>query len=284
MWFFRQKIGVDYLRQIINIAENLQKELSRGETKHILGVLKSIAKIDYNSIDNLTIETESDELTKEVKRVYVIVLEAIKNISEGSYKKAEVALYNIIALQRLISKGRARVIYKEKGIDYVYVDGKNWPLYREGVIKLEKSHFGETELGESYEEFDEAVKDKKYILIVAVKDNEVIGYVGGEPLEYADGEPGVNDDPAFGKGTGFYIDGIEVLSNYGSKGVAYVLRTMLVRTAGKKGYKTLSSDNRQGFSTRNALRMGGKVFKKIPNYYNTGETYYYIIVDLERYK
>lgn len=285
MWPYRKKIGVDTLRQIINMAEQIQTELDKGKNKKVLPFLRTLAKINVDDIDNLLVETKSQELVDAAKETYTVAMGALNEIEKkDSYAGAKQALDRIIALQAFIRKGKPRAIYSEKDIEYVRVNKRNWPKYRQGVINLEEIYFGGKNLEEDPEDLDDYANEPSNIVLVAVKNNEVIGSIIGHPLEEGQEETGITDDPAYGKKTGFYVTLIETLPEYSGKSIAFVLFSMLAKAAAKAGYKTLSGNYREGASARNALRMGGKVLFSVENYFDTGETYHYIIIDLAKFR
>lgn len=281
MWPVRKKIGIDYLRQIIQLAKK-----SRGDISNAKALFKILSQIDEKSIEALKFETGSQELVEKVREVYVLIKDPAW---ETDNQKITQILDKILALEEIAGKGKVRVIYTETGIKYIQVTPANWNTYAPGVVAIEEAHFGGTELAEDIESFGEYVNNPDDVMIVAVDENLVVGYIVGEPLRDVPSDEqdanylGLANDPAYREGSGYCAISIGVLPEYSKKAVGYVLITLLAKEAAARGYKTLHSYSHEGISTRNALRMGGKIVRTIRDYYETGETYNQIVLDLAQY-
>jgi GNAT superfamily N-acetyltransferase len=121
-----------------------------------------------------------------------------------------------------------------------------------------------------------------FLLASVEPDDKVIGYSAAERLELFDDVPGVRLDPHFGLGDSIYLASVAVLQPYRHKGIGIAMQKACLSLACKQGFGRVTAHVRAGALER--MRLPGRIVQSFTNWYETGEAYDYIELQLSTLK
>ncbi len=161
----------------------------------------------------------------------------------------------------------------------VALSEEEYRRHAEEILAIENSLFPQA-LAEKPVELDDVFTDPLAISIVAFENDELVGFVCGERLDYYV-EPGDPEhDARFDGENTIYVETINVKQRHQGKGIGKALLLAFIAEVKRRGYTHVAGHWRFGASSVLFTKLGGRTIMTEDDYLGTGETYAFMRLDL----
>jgi GNAT superfamily N-acetyltransferase len=160
---------------------------------------------------------------------------------------------------------------------FIRVTEENWHAVKKRVLELERRSFIPS-IRESDRSLTKIALSPSAIFLVAAVGDTLTAYAMADRLERFGGIPGTRRDPHYGRRDTIYISSVAVDPEWRGRGIGVGLERELVRVAYDQGYSRVTAHIRG--SARLGDQLSRRVLDSFPNWYETGESFDYVVLDL----
>jgi len=170
------------------------------------------------------------------------------------------------------------------------VHSQDWERCGKDVLEIEEIF--DPNLRETPKSIKAFFDNPKAIVLVAESEANIVGCLYSasiesnllletpNPAECTTFENVLKEDENYGRNNTLYVTSFGVLPKYEERGIGTRLYKELIEIARESGYKFVTSHNEPGTSCHIAEKLGERKIKLYKNWYETGEDYWYMKLEL----
>jgi GNAT superfamily N-acetyltransferase len=127
------------------------------------------------------------------------------------------------------------------------LDQSSWADFEDRIMRIEDESY-EPARRDHREFFARIVGQPRAVTLVALRDDAVLGFCFGAPLESFPEVDGTWSDPEWSRGTTLYCADVTVSGAYRGRGIGFLLKRSLLEEARQLGYRYVAGRNRVGMA------------------------------------